>query len=240
LGLRLIQLSIGHVFPVIRARQTETKQPSGADIMKRTATAHKIRLETAKPADVSHVELQVGARLRHARLLNHMRLKDVAVRAKCSEGMLSKIENDRAVPSLTTLHRLCKAMNLSVSALLNSDFAEPWTILRPGERAMIGHASGSGSEGVKAEVLIPHADGRLLEGFVVIIEPGGHTAGALQHKGEEVGFVMEGQLELTIKGEVHLLNPGDSFYFPSDLPHKYRNPGKTRMRAVWINTPPTF
>jgi quercetin dioxygenase-like cupin family protein len=169
-----------------------------------------------------------------------MRLKDVAERAKCSEGMLSKIENDRAVPSLTTLHRLCKALNLSVSALLNKDLAEPWTILRPGERAVIGHASGSGSEGVKAEVIIPHADGRLLEGFVVIIEPGGHTAGVLQHQGEEVGYVMEGQLELTINSEVQLLNAGDSFYFPSDLPHEYRNPGKTRMRAVWINTPPTF
>ena len=75
---------------------------------------------------------------------------------------------------------------------------------------------------------------------VVIIEPGGHTAGVLQHQGEEVGYVMEGQLELTINREVHLLNAGDSFYFPSDLPHEYRNPGKTRMRAVWINTPPTF
>jgi mannose-6-phosphate isomerase-like protein (cupin superfamily) len=47
-------------------------------------------------------------------------------------------------------------------------------------------------------------------------------------------------LELTINSEKHLLRAGDSFYFPSDLPHAYRNPGKTVMRAVWINTPPTF
>jgi transcriptional regulator with XRE-family HTH domain len=190
--------------------------------------------------DPSHLELRVGARLRHARLLNRLRLKDVAEAAMCSESMLSKIENDRAVPSLTTLHRLCKTLNLSISALLNKDLVEPWTILRRGERGVIGHASGTGSEGVKAEVLIPSADGRLLEGFVVVIEPGGHTAGILQHKGEEVGYIIEGQLELTICDEVHLLTAGDSFYFPSDLPHAYRNPGKTLMRAVWINTPPTF
>jgi transcriptional regulator with XRE-family HTH domain len=208
--------------------------------VKRSAAARKVRSQPAEEVDASAMELRVGARLRHARLLNRMRLKDVAERAKCSESMLSKIENDRAVPSLTTLHRLCKALNLSVSTLLNNDFAEPWTILGPNERAVIGHASGAGSEGVKAEVLIPQADGRLLEGFIVIIEPGGHTGGGLQHKGEEVGYVIEGQLELTIKDEVHLLNAGDSFYFPSDLPHQYRNPGKTRMRAVWINTPPTF
>jgi quercetin dioxygenase-like cupin family protein/DNA-binding Xre family transcriptional regulator len=208
--------------------------------VKRIADAHKMRRKPADEAGRPPMELRVGARVRHARLLNRMRLKDVAERAKCSEGMLSKIENDRAVPSLTTLHRLCKALNLSVSALLNRNFVEPWTILRSRERAVIGHASGSGSEGVKAEVIIPHAEGRLLQGFVVIIEPGGHTAGVLQHQGEEVGYVMEGQLELTINGEVHLLSAGDSFFFPSDLPHEYRNPGKTRMRAVWINTPPTF
>jgi quercetin dioxygenase-like cupin family protein/DNA-binding XRE family transcriptional regulator len=199
-----------------------------------------VRNAAAEEPDASALELHVGARLRHARLLNRMRLKDVAEGAKCSESMLSKIENDRAVPSLTTLHRLCKTLNLSISALLNKDLVEPWTILRRGERAVIGHASGTGSEGVKAEVLIPSADGRLLEGFVVVIEPGGHTAGILQHKGEEVGYIIEGQLELTLGDEVHLLNAGDSFYFPSDLPHAYRNPGKTLMRAVWINTPPTF
>jgi transcriptional regulator with XRE-family HTH domain len=183
---------------------------------------------------------RIGARLKHARLVNHMRLKDVAESAGCSESMLSKIENERAIPSLTTLHRLCKALNLSVSTLLSSDTADPWTIMRPEQRKTIGHSKAAGSEGVLAEILVPSAEGRLLEGFLVVIEPGGHTNGTLQHKGEEVGFVVEGQLELTLNNEKHLLRAGDSFYFPSDLPHAYRNPGKTRMRAVWINTPPTF
>jgi len=116
---------------------------------------------------------RIGARLRHARLLNQLRLKDVAEKAGCSESMLSKIENERAVPSLTTLHRLCKSLNLSVSSLFNSETVEPWTIMRPDQRRTIGHAKAAGSEGVLAEVLIPSAEGRLLEGFLVVIEPGG-------------------------------------------------------------------
>jgi quercetin dioxygenase-like cupin family protein/DNA-binding Xre family transcriptional regulator len=183
---------------------------------------------------------RIGARLKHARLLNHMTLKDVALSAGCSESMLSKIENEHAIPSLPTLHRLCKSLNLSISSLLSSETVDPWTIMRPEQRRTIGHTKAAGSEGVMAEILIPSAEGRLLEGFLVVIEPGGHTNGLLQHKGEEVGFIVEGQLELTINDEVHLLKTGDSFYFPSDLPHAYRNPGKTRMRAIWINTPPTF
>jgi quercetin dioxygenase-like cupin family protein/DNA-binding Xre family transcriptional regulator len=194
----------------------------------------------SKPRVEAEGTPRIGARLKHARLLNHMRLKDVALSAGCSESMLSKIENEHAIPSLPTLHRLCKSLNLSVSSLLSSDTVTPWTIMRPDQRRTIGHAKAAGSEGVMAEILVPSANGRLLEGFLVVIEPGGHTNGLLQHKGEEVGFVVEGQLELTINDQVHLLKTGDSFYFPSDLPHAYRNPGKTRMRAVWINTPPTF
>jgi DNA-binding XRE family transcriptional regulator len=62
------------------------------------------------PKDGFHL----GARLKHARLLHQMRLRDIAERAGCSESMLSKIENELASPSLTTLHRLCKALTLSV------------------------------------------------------------------------------------------------------------------------------
>src|SRR5438445_7513767 len=80
---------------------------------KRTTTAQK------QPAAQPTLDgPRIGARLKHARLVNHMRLKDVAESAGCSESMLSKIENERAIPSLTTLHRLCKALNLSVSTLL--------------------------------------------------------------------------------------------------------------------------
>ncbi|QIB33732.1 cupin domain-containing protein [Ancylobacter pratisalsi] len=195
-------------------------------------------MSNEKPAP--DLPLRVGARLKHARLLNHLRLKDVARRAGCSESMLSKIENERAVPSLTTLHRLCHALELSVSSLLSGPAVDPVTVMRHGQRRVIGHAKAAGGEGVLAEILVPSAEGRLLEGFLVVIEPGGHTNGSLHHRGEEVGFIIEGELELTVNGEVYQLSGGDSFYFPSDLPHAYRNPGTTRMRAVWINTPPTF
>jgi transcriptional regulator with XRE-family HTH domain len=203
-------------------------------------TIGKTKKKTSLAATAAEAGPRIGARLKHARLMMHMRLKDVALKAGCSESMLSKIENERAIPSLTTLHRLCQALNRSVSSLLSSETSEPWTIMKPEERTTIGHAKAAGSEGVLAEVLIPSSEGRLLEGFLVVIEPGGHTNGTLQHKGEEVGFIVEGQLELTISGATHLLKTGDSFYFPSDLPHAYSNPGKTRLRAVWINTPPTF
>jgi transcriptional regulator with XRE-family HTH domain len=204
-------------------------------VTRQTAQAREATAE-GEPAPVLHL----GARLRHARLVQCLRLREVAERAGCSESMLSKIENDRAVPSLTTLHRLCKALGVNISRLMSQAPVRAWTIMHPADRPVIGHRQAPDGEGTRAEVLVPAADGRLLQGFIVIIEPGGHSGGTLQHKGEEVGYVIEGTLQLTIEGESHLLGVGDSFHFPSDLPHSYGNPGAGPMRAVWINTPPSF
>ena len=68
----------------------------------------------------------------------------------------------------------------------------------------------------------------------------GHSGGVLRHDGEECGYVLEGCLELVVDNETHILNPGDSFFFNSDRPHSYRNPGKVTTRVIWINTPPTY
>jgi quercetin dioxygenase-like cupin family protein len=94
--------------------------------------------------------------------------------------------------------------------------------------------------GSQLERLVPTDSGHLLEGNLHILAPGGGSDGMLAHQGEEVGFVIAGQLELTVGGEVYRLSAGDSFVFRSELPHSYRNPGRTETRVVWVSTPPTF
>ena len=41
-------------------------------------------------------------------------------------------------------------------------------------------------------------------------------------------------------GEEYRLKPGDSFYFESATPHRWKNPGRKETWVLWINTPPTF
>ena len=71
--------------------------------------------------------------------------------------------------------------------------------------------------------------------------PGGSTGDDLYaHQGEEAGIVVSGVLELTIEEEVYRLAAGDSFSFPSDLPHRYANPSDEETVVVWANTPITL
>ncbi len=88
-------------------------------------------------------------------------------------------------------------------------------------------------------VIVP-GPGQLLQSDIHVIEPLATSDEQISHAGEELGYVLEGELELTLADECYTLRAGDSFYFPSTVPHSYRNPGKTITRVLWTNTPPTF
>jgi quercetin dioxygenase-like cupin family protein len=61
----------------------------------------------------------------------------------------------------------------------------------------------------------------------------GAAAGLHSHPGEELGYILEGTVELLVKGRPAVtLKPGDVFYIPSGVPHDGRNPGTTNAALL--------
>ena len=187
----------------------------------------------------SATEVALGERLRHARRQHGLTLKAVAGRVGCSESMLSKIELGRVAPTLGMLARLAEILGTSIAALFDEDRRLPVTVYLDGERQTIGLGSGRDHGGhTVLERLIPYSEGRLLNANLHVVPPGGGSSGTLNHLGEEVGFVIDGFVELMVDGKAFLIGPGSSFYFSSTLPHSYRNIGISAARIVWVNSPP--
>ncbi|KEA53371.1 MULTISPECIES: cupin domain-containing protein [Mangrovibacter] len=182
----------------------------------------------------------LGMRLRHARLVREMTLKQLASQVNCSESFLSKLENDAANPSLTMLHHLAKTLETSVSDLMSEDWAGDSPVMKPAQRHRKRFLQRNKKGGIELENLTWHHKGGLLQGDIHIIEPGVKSDALIEHQGEEMGYVLEGILELRIGEETWQLEAGDSFYFPSHLPHGYSNPGKSVTKVLWVNTPVTF
>ncbi|MDQ0395460.1 helix-turn-helix domain-containing protein [Labrys monachus] len=193
----------------------------------------------ARPAREEADAASLGKHLRHLRHLKGLRLKDVAAAIGCSESMLSKVENDRTDPSLHMLHRLAEALGTPVQALFSDTPAQPLTVYRNGERPVLAmERHGSGPPLASFERMIPYAEGRTLNANVHVVPPGGGSNGILRHEGEEVGYVVEGTIELVVDGTSVVIGAGGSFFFQSSLPHSYRNIGTVVARVVWVNSPP--
>ena len=183
---------------------------------------------------------ELGAKVRHARKLKRLRLKDVAFGVGCSESLLSKIECDKVTPSLRTLHRIVTMLDTSIASLFTDREGDEVTLYRRGEHPVVVIDDVEGRDSIRLERLTPYFDGQSLEANVHVIAPGATNGGEIKHVGEEVGYVLEGEFELTVGSTTHHLRAGDSFFFRSELPHSYRNPGEVPARVLWANSPPTF
>jgi len=195
---------------------------------------------TKKPTAPGRDRPAMGKRLRYLRRVKRMTLNDLAAAAGCSVSLLSRVENDVVTPSLSTLHRLCQALGTSVSALLTEPADENVVVYGPATRPTHARAEAAEGDGSTAQSMVPFTDTTMLEGLLINLPAGGKYCGPFEHEGEEVGYVLEGELELVVNRKTYAVKTGDSFFFRSDQPHLYRAKGKRRCRVIWINTPPTF
>jgi transcriptional regulator with XRE-family HTH domain len=188
-----------------------------------------------------HDGLAIGIRLKHARLNRRVSLRDLADQVGCTEGFLSKVENDKVRPSLTMLHNLVKALDFNIAKLFSApEVAADISVLKAGKRVTLQTEKSQVGEGITLESLLPIPLTALLEVNIHHVEPQASTDGLIDHKGEEMGYVLEGTLELVVNGQIVQVQQGDSFFFQSHLPHGYRNPGKSTARILWVNTPQSF
>ena len=181
----------------------------------------------------------IGTRMRELRKAKHMTLKQLASATGLSIGYLSQLERQEADPSIRALNVIGKALGVGINWFFPGPEAqegpEAGLVVRAGHRRTLRFASG-----LKDELLSPSLAGKL-EMVLTTFEPGAGSGGELySHKGEEAGYVAEGQLEVTVEGETFLLKAGDTIQFDSNRPHRYHNPGPDRTVLVWAVTPPHY
>jgi DNA-binding transcriptional MerR regulator/mannose-6-phosphate isomerase-like protein (cupin superfamily) len=179
-------------------------------------------------------EPPLGEKLRAARHRRGLSLKDASGLAGLSVSHLSAIECGTRNISLAGLQRLAVALGIQVSGLFGSS---------GGTRRLVPAAArpvlDTGDRRVRIESLAVGA--QLLEPHMYQVEPGGGSEGSYHHDGEELVYVLRGEVEFWLNEvERHLVRAGDCLTFPSSLRHRWRNSGTQRLEMLWVNTPITF
>ena len=95
-------------------------------------------------------------------------------------------------------------------------------------------------EGISMERVITYAKGHLLQSNIHRVAPGGSSFGLISQEGEEVGYVIAGEIKLFVGGKAYQLSTGNTFCSRSKVAHGYPNRGRSEARIFFVNTPPTF
>jgi quercetin dioxygenase-like cupin family protein len=91
-------------------------------------------------------------------------------------------------------------------------------------------------EGAAAARLLHPVDVRVkAEPYLIDIPPKETLPGHFFfHKGEEVGYVLSGRLQVKVGQAVHTLKTGDVIYLTSEIPTEWKNLGPTPARLFWV------
>src|SRR3974390_3288419 len=174
----------------------------------------------------------IGAQLRQLRARRHLSLAHVAQAVDISVGFLSALERSQMSGSVGTLRKLARFYKTNILDFFEASGTSKRQV-RPSERKVL-----EAGEGVRME-LLAWGD-TVMEPHLFRVAPEAGSGDPYTHEGEEFIYVLRGELEITLSGEEYRLKPGDSFYFESATPHRWRNPGRKETLLLWVNTPPTF
>lgn len=175
----------------------------------------------------------VGPKLRKMRKSFGMGIVEAAKRAKISPGFLSAIELSKANASVATLQRLTAIYNATVLNFFDLP-QKSGRLIRPAERRSLRTESG-----VAMELL--SIGSKMLECMLFRVPPKSGSDGSYSHAGEEFIYMLAGELEIWLdETESHSLRAGDSFWFESNLGHRWFNSSSEEAVLIWVNTPPTF
>jgi transcriptional regulator with XRE-family HTH domain len=207
--------------------------------MSQTSLARRPRPETVEPDAGGTADIQkIGREIRGLRKARGLTLSELAEKSGLSIGYLSLVERDRATPSINALHAISRALGVTISWFFDANAApveERGYVVRRARRRRLEF-----SAGIVDELLSPSLEGSL-ELLASRFPPGASSGDApYTHTGEEAGVVVRGTLELWVDGKHFVLKSGDSFGFPSSLPHRYCNPGSEETEVIWAITPPSY
>jgi transcriptional regulator with XRE-family HTH domain len=176
----------------------------------------------------------VGDRVRRLRQSRGMSAREVAAAAGVTPAYLSRLENDRVSPTISTLTRVMQAIGEPVGRLFSDDdpVGVPGPAVRKHERRLVS------SQGVRDYLVTPLND-PLLKVMDTTIDVGaGSGPRNFSHSGdEECIFVLDGALRIWLGQQRFDLEEGDSLTFACNVGHRWLNPTDQPVRALWIITP---
>ncbi|GFM48905.1 cupin domain-containing protein [Pseudomonas capsici] len=182
--------------------------------------------------------MDTGARLKLVRESYKLSQRELARRSGVTNATISLIEQNRVSPSVSSLKKLLEGIPMTLADFFTFD--QP-----PGQDQYVFRASDQpdlGRNGLRLLLVGATLPSRQMRFLREQYAPGASSGDEpiVHAEGEECGLVTRGTIELTIDGQINILTAGDGYYFPTTLPHRFRNIGQDEAEIISANTPANF
>jgi len=180
-------------------------------------------------------KIDLGMRLKELRVKRGISQTEVAKLIGVTPSTISQIESNLIYPSLPALIKMAETLSVDVSSFFQeSPDIGSMVVFRESDATEIKFSDvPEGS--INAKLLTPLDFNPKAEPYLIEIPPKKSLPSHFFiHKGEEVGYLLSGKLQMRLEKSVHNLNAGDVVYLATEMPSHWKNPGPGSARLLWI------
>lgn len=175
----------------------------------------------------------VGHNIQRIRKQQQLTLGVLAERSGVSKAMLSQIESEKVNPTVATVWKIARGLDVELDALLKGSGApaRKFLVTRHEEARVLDTAA----PGLHIQVLSPLAMAGDLEIYLLSFEPGA-VLRSLSHapQTEEYLTILEGRVRVSAGEKVTELDAGEFIIYSCDIEHAIENlgPGAARVQML--------
>jgi transcriptional regulator with XRE-family HTH domain len=214
---------------------------------------HALPASDQASGEDAHEWVVVGGRIREARTVAGISVRELARRIDVSPSHVSQVERGLAAFSVRALYNVVSELGIQMDSLFDGvpEAGEETLPAEPPRRPLDEHTALDTSgvvlratqrptiklkAGPRWERLTAQAE-EGCEFLSVVYEPnpsGEPPEDFIRHSGREYGVVIAGELNVQVGFGQATLGVGDSIAFDSSLPHRFWNAGAAQTRCVWF------
>jgi transcriptional regulator with XRE-family HTH domain len=173
--------------------------------------------------------IQIGNKIKEVRKSKGITVQELADRAEVSKGLISQIENNRAIPSLQVLMKVILSLQINLpdffEELRTVSGEQGVLIVRKTDYRSIQKEADKGFE--YKRILTRNIAGGSTDIVLLELKKGAVRKRLVHTEAFEYKYIIRGSLKYEIDGKDYLLEEGDSIFFDGRLGHRLSNPGNT-------------
>ncbi len=177
----------------------------------------------------------IGRKIHDFRVARGLSLRSLGESTGLTAAFLSQVENDQTSPSISSLQKIATALQVPMFAFLD-DETQTEEVVRATARKKLTFQKNQ----LTYEILtnsINHKIGF----FLVRLQPGeAYQAQMLLSQTEEVMYVLQGEMDITVGDRCHHLSQGDSIFYEGPQLKGYSASGTEELVIVCAMTPPVL
>ena len=179
--------------------------------------------------------VDLGTRLKELRTKRGFSQTELARLVGVTPSTISQVESNQIYPSLPALMKMAETLSVDVSSFFKELKEHAHRMVFPFSEAVDIPFSVLPKGSIIGKLLTPVDFDSKAEPYLIEIPPNKTLPSHFFiHKGEEVGYLFSGTLQVKLEKASHSVQKGDVIYLTSEMPTQWKNPGPGPAKLLWL------